>query len=497
MGPGVAPIGFQPAPAPEPRPAAPSAGQALPAPNQLSSEPAARPPSQLPPGPTAGSGTPGQPAGETSAARLTLDQVINAVLITDPRLRSGFEVINQAHASALTASLPPNPTLYTDIQLLPLLEPFTVTQQGGPPQFDLQVSQPIDWYVFGKRAANMAREALGVRAAESDYADLVRRRVLDAATGYYDVAEAEALLDIARQDVINLQRVEAATIKAVDAGTKPRVDLDRVRLDLLTARRTVRDAQTVLVNAKARLRAMIGRTDADPAFDVAPGLDAPPIGDVPPPDEAFALAVKNRPDIEARRRRVAQAGADTEAQWRAAFPPVTPLLGYTRQYQHKAIGFPDQSSWAAALTIGLPFYDRNQGNRAKAASVQSQARYDLAADLAVLRAEVETVAQELRTTRANAEAVAGEQLKLARQVLDSITAAYAAGSRPLTDVLDAERNFRDTYRTYISARAAYWRAVYRFGAVLGQQFGTPPPRSQGSPPDSGRFSCRVAPPTKA
>jgi len=44
-----------------------------------------------------------------------------------------------------------------------------------------------------------------------------------------------------------------------------------------------------------------------------------------------------------------------------------------------------------------------------------------------------------------------------------------AGGRPLLDVLDAQRNFRDTYRTYITSRATYWREVYQYGAAIGQQ----------------------------
>jgi cobalt-zinc-cadmium efflux system outer membrane protein len=401
--------------------------------------------------------------------RLTLDQVVNAVLVSDPKLRSGFEAINQANANALTASLPPNPTLYTDVQLLPLTRPFTVTEQGGPPQYDLQLTQPIDWFLFGKRAANMAREALGVRVAEADFADRVRQRVTDAVVAFYDVLEAKALLDLARQDVANLRRVEAALEKGVAAGGRAVIDLNQVRLDRLRGEQALRDAETALVTAKAKLRAMIGRSDDDPAFDVEGSLDAPLTAVLPPPDEGFALAVGNRPDIESDRRKIAQASADVEAQRRAAFPQVSPQFGYTRQYQTKAIGFPDANSWMAAVTVSLPLYDRNQGNRLKAASTLAQSRFELAADLADLRAEVVTAARELEAARANAEATSGDQLRLAREVLESITTAYQAGGRPLLDFLNAERTFRDTYRAYISARAAYWRAVCRYGAAIGQK----------------------------
>lgn len=401
---------------------------------------------------------------------LTLDQAINTCLIADPRLRAGFEAINQANADALTASLKPNPGLFTDIQLLPLTRPFTVTEQGGPPQQDVQIGYPIDWFVFGKRAAAMASAGLGVRVSESEYADLIRQRVREAAVAFYDVLEAKGLLELARQDVQNFERVEASMRKAVEAGGRPQVDLNRIRLDLLRSRQTFRDAEAVVVGAKARLRALLGRTEADPAFDVQGTLDAPLAAMHLPIDEAYSLAIQNRPDLHALRWKVTQSRANIELERRKAFPEVTPTFGYTRQYQTKAIGFPDASSWSAAITMTLPFFDRNQGNRAKAASVVVRNQFDLQTTEVNLRAEIETVVQELLTAHANAQAVAQEQLRLATEVRDSINKAYEeAKGRTLLDVLDAQRNFRDTYRLYITSRASYWRAFYKFNAAIGEQ----------------------------
>ena len=443
---GVAPVAHQqPTESPPPRPAGQPPPMQLPAPR-----PVERP-------------------AEADGVRLNVDQVINAVLLADPRLRAGFEAISQAHADALAASLRPNPTLYLDIQLLPLTRPFTPDMTGGPPQQDVNLTYPIDWYVFGKRAANMAAAALGVRVSEADFADRVRQRVTDAVSAYYDVLEAKALLDLARLDVENLRRVEAALAKGEAAGGKARIDVNRVRLDRLRAEQAVRDAETNVVTARARLRAMVGRSDADPAFDTEGSLDAPLTAVPPEGEQAFEIAVANRPDLQATRLREAQARANTLVEYRKAYPDLAPLLGYTRQYQTRAIGQPDANSWTAAVTMSLPVFNRNQGGRARAASQVAQYQFEYRAALADLRAEVETADRQLRAARANAEAISGDQLRLAREVLTSVTEAYRAGTRSLLDLLDAQRNFRETYRAYITARAAYWRAVYRFGAAIGQQ----------------------------
>ncbi|HEY2910351.1 MAG TPA: TolC family protein [Gemmataceae bacterium] len=408
------------------------------------------------------------PADDTSDRGLSLDQIVNAVLVSDPQLRSGFEAINQANADALTASLRPNPTLFTDVQLLPLTRPFTPTLQGGPPQQDIQVGYSIDWFLFGKRAANMASAAHGVRASLSDFEDRVRLRILDAVVAYYTVLEAKGLHALARQDVANLERVEGALAKTVVAGGRAEVELKRLRLDLLRSRQALRDAANTLAVSKLKLRAMIGRSDADPDFDVGGSLPDV-LGETPLTEDGFRLAVENRPDLHALRARVERARANTVVEYRNAYPTVTPLVGVTRQYQTQAIGFPDANSWGAALTMTLPIFDRNQGNRAKAASLFVQSQRDYEAALVSLRAEVESAVQDLRTAAANAEAIAADQLKIAREVLDSITTVYQAGGRPLVDLLDAQRNFRETYRAYITALAAYWRALYRYSAALGRK----------------------------
>ncbi len=403
------------------------------------------------------------------AAGINLDQTINFCLIADPVIRAGFEVINQSNADALTASLVPNPQFFTDIQLLPLTHTFSPTRQGGPPQFDAILSYPIDWFLFGKRAAQMRATDLGVRVSQSEYQDLIRQRVLEAALNYYGVLEAKALRDVARQDVENFLKIETLTSSAVENGGRAQVDLNRIRLDRLRSEQSLRDAENAVVAAVAKLRVLLGRDDTDPAFDVVGTLESSQLIEPLPIDEAVVIADQNRPDLEAARWKIAQADAVIESERRKAFPTLIPSFGYTRQYQNKAIGFPDADSWLANLTMSVPIFDRNQGNQAKAASVSAQVGYQLEARRVALRGEIVKATQDLVTSAANARAVAQEQLEIAKQVRDSINGAYEAGGRPLLDALDAQRNFRETYRLFITSRANYAKASIQYSATLGQQ----------------------------
>ena len=182
---------------------------------------------------------------------------------------------------------------------------------------------------------------------------------------------------------------------------------------------------------------------------------------------AIARAERNRPDLTALRRKVAQAQADVVVARRQAWPSVTSDFGIAHQYQD-SIGAPDATMWGTGLTMSVPLFDRNQGNRMRAAATVTQNSRELQAGLVDLRAEVVEAVQSLVTARENATSVAQQDLQLATQVLGAIGRAYEAGDRPLVDVLDAQRNYRETYRIYITTRAEYWRFLYQYYAAIGE-----------------------------
>jgi cobalt-zinc-cadmium efflux system outer membrane protein len=168
------------------------------------------------------------------------------------------------------------------------------------------------------------------------------------------------------------------------------------------------------------------------------------------------------------RWRVQEAAAKVSVEELAAKPTLAPALGYTRQYQN-SIGFPDANSWSASLTMSVPIFDKNQGNIQKACATQRQLQWQYQSLRLSVRAQVEQAAAELDAAFENASTVAEEQLKLAADVQESIGKAYQAGERSLIDVLDAQRNYRETNRLFVTTRAAYWRALYAYYAAIGGQ----------------------------
>ncbi|MDD5273415.1 MAG: TolC family protein [Methylovulum sp.] len=410
--------------------------------------------------------TAAKPSGE--AKTFTLNQAVQTALQADPRIAAAFEGINQAQADLLTAGLLPNPQISTDIQLLPLTRAFTVTRQGGPPQFDFNVAMPIDWFLFGKRAAAIVSGEQGVGVAEADFANTVRIRIAATISAFYDVLEMQAMLELAHENLDNLARMENIIRNRVAFGGVGTIETDRIRLSIFSSRRDVHTRELDLSAALNRFRALLGIAEATP-IKVNGSLEVNTLAKPISTETAFGWAEENRPDLASLRKQLDKANADINLAQTKAYPLVTPIVGYTRQFQQQAIGFPDANSWMAGVNVSVPIFDRNQGNIGKAKSVYSQTQLNLQAQLVDLRAEIDQAVKTFASAYQFLDSDDPGQLDAAKNVRDKITQAYELGGKTLIEVLDAQRAYLETYRVHISGRSSYWHSLYQLNAAMGKE----------------------------
>jgi cobalt-zinc-cadmium efflux system outer membrane protein len=400
---------------------------------------------------------------------LTLDQAINATLLDDPKIHSALEVVCQAQAGVGSSKLLPNPVLLADLQLVPLTRPFTVAQTGGPPQTDFQVAFPVDWLLFGKRAAAMASAAEALHVSEAEFASLVRQRVTSTALAYFTALQARATRDL---EVVNFHWVQQVEERLRTAGQADKQsDRDRKRLQIYRCKQeqTLRNAESALAVALAQLQAAVGCKEPGPDIEVTGSLEVAPGAPCLPVEQVLALAEQHRADILALRLRVEKVARDVDTEKTKGYPNLGPMLGYTRQFQEKAIGAPDINAWNFTLNMSVPIFDRNQYGVAAARSLLKQSKWNLEAALVNLRAEVVQVMQNLQTARRNAESLAVDQFRAAVELRDSVEKAYSSGASSLSELLDARQSLQEVARQLIAAQGSYWQAVVNFNATVGKQ----------------------------
>jgi cobalt-zinc-cadmium efflux system outer membrane protein len=423
------------------------------------------PPEELPAPPPE---TPPRPKAAPRKPSITLEEAIEEALAQAPDVLAGLETVIQSRADLKTASLYPNPGLTAGTTLQPLGTTYTPTNPGGPAQYNVDLTIPLDPFVFGKIGAAKESARRAVDVAGADLADLKRSRAGDVASAFFDVLQAKALLALVREDFENLKRVESLTRRRVDLGGAPAVDLDRARLAVATSQQDVRTAETAELSARAILRSLLGRTSAEPAFDVIGSLEIPSPSPPPNLETLIEVADNHRPDIISLRRQVDRWLAEAKSQNRQGLPQLSITGGYIYQVQ-EPVGLKNFNEWEASLGVTLPLFDRNQGNIAKAESQARQAALNLDARRAALRAELAQNLSAFGAAHASATADDRTQLEAAKSVRDRMEAAYQAGGRTILELLDAERAYRDAQRLHVGVQSGYWHALHRINTAAGRK----------------------------
>lgn len=405
----------------------------------------------------------------TAQVSLSLPQIIDHAVLSDPRIRAAFAPVLRARAELLRSAAFDNPNVTLSQTLNPFPgAAFTPTHQGGPPQLDVGINYSLERILFGQRRASMRASELRIEAELAAYSNVARQRVFEAIAAYVDVLQARELGVLVREEVVQLERLESITARRVALGSVGQVELNRVHIAVMAGKRRGLLANVELDNARSRLRARLGPSFADSEVVVPDVLEvhphtAPPLKQLI--DRAFAL----RPDLIEQGRRVATAQAAHEREQRNAAPKLNLGLGYTRQFQHKAIGYPNVSSWGAAVQTTLPFLDRNRGGIAGAQADIFEAE----ANLVALRLEVRSdLEQALRSLEASTQILASfdpETMSAAASARNTIEEAYALGGRTLLELLDAQSVYRDAFREHVVARADYLRALHRLNAIVGEE----------------------------
>jgi cobalt-zinc-cadmium efflux system outer membrane protein len=397
-----------------------------------------------------------------------LPDAIHACVLTNLRIQATKENVQRAHGELLAEATIPNPTLFVDGQLLPL-QRVDIQNQAGPPQYDAQLSIPIDWWLFGKRLAAIEAARWNIDVANAGTADLIRRQTAAAVDAFYEVLEAQALLKLSEESQQDVESIEQIIRKQVEVGGAGTIELDRVRLAVLDARRELRIRRETVEVAMARLRNLIGRSRANDHFEVRGTLTVQGVAAPPNFEEACALALQHRPDLASDRFSVNQAQSALERERRRARPVVSVTPGYSYQDQRWVTGFRNASLYSIALSTTLPITDRNQGGIAKAESDVRRSQLNLLADQAEVRSEIESALAAYRRAYESIRKDEPQSIQAAKNLREKTEAAFKAGGRKLLEVLDAQRAYRERLQASITIQADYWRSLSRLNAAIGMR----------------------------
>src|SRR5262249_4909535 len=307
--------------------------------------------------------------------------------------------------------------------------------------------------------AHIDRES-GLRALD----ERVARAVAEVALRQRAVARVTRLTE--------LQQVAAdAAHRQLDVGQGTQLDADSADLDLASTRVALEQGRGELAGARAALARLLGRAATNDLIVADPAEQA--VAQVMPDFEALV-------DRDPRVRAIAaeRDAARFEGQMFGRLVTPAPSFGVVYGYQRREIpagafgGAPFANSLSALwpdreltfnVTMGVPFFDRQQEPRARAAARILAAEAKLQSTRADVRAELTTTWETLQAASRGLQAVSSMSATIDRDVA-FVEQAVRAGAfdavqrtQGLRRLLEAGQISDAAVRDFRAARAAWLR----------------------------------------
>lgn len=402
---------------------------------------------------------------EGPADGLTLSAAIERLLADNTDLAARYQDIPKARADVLTAGLRSDPVLFLSAAPLPYAG-FSA-QRPGATTYDITLVQALD--LSGKhRAGKQAAEKM-VPVLEARYQDAVRRKIDVLYLAFVNVLEARAGLGLARANLDQLTRIEETARDLVRQEQRPPTETTRVVLRRTRARVALQRVEAALVQTRRDLADLLDlprdRTDCLRIRDALRDGSPPP----PCVEELISIALRARPDLAAHRLSVVHADAVVRHEKAEALEDFylfySPYQALDLSPQNKQ----STTAWEVGLLVPMPFFNRNQGEIARARANAVQWRIEVGKEEQQIIDEVRRAATEYAVSRAAVRHYEREVLPEARQLRDEKARAYAAGKKDIGSVLSAQKEYDELLLGYLDALVRHRRSMLQLNTVIGQR----------------------------
>jgi cobalt-zinc-cadmium efflux system outer membrane protein len=397
---------------------------------------------------------------------LTLDQALERLVRDNLYLRSNWFEIPQARADVLTASLRANPILFADGQLQPYGQ-YSRKRPGGPPQYDLNISHPLD--LSGKRQARTVAAERALSVLEAQFQNAVRLQIENLYIAYVDVLAARETARFAQASVAGLDKVLNVTETLYKRADLPRPDVERVKMQKEAAKVGVQEARDTVRRAKRSLAVLLSLPVEQAETLEVRGTIALKAPLPAATEELVAQALQFRPDLIADRLGVQRALADVR-QARAEWFADVYLLYQPYTFQDNTpFGQKSATSWALGITVPVPIYNRNQGGILRAHQSITQMEIASAGLERQIATEVALAARECAVSTALVKHFEETVLPAARQMLDDSLRLFVSGEQNALAYFNVQREYNQAVRQYRDALVRHRRSMLALNTAVAQR----------------------------
>lgn len=270
--------------------------------------------------------------------------------------------IDANRAAIIQAKLWENPTLSFEQMLynnqtrsiLPILG---LNDAKGSPTTQQAVQLQQLFYLAGKRTKRAALAETSTQIAEDAYYDALRGLKYELRNSFYDLYYLQNIIKIYDEEITSLVKTLSGMNTLLEKGIIPIKDITRVRALQFALETERKDLTVQMLERQATLRIITGTRNEVYFVPQAEknAIDAISLQSLTL-DNLITTALENRPDLKLQQSSLKLEQQNLVYQKALKVPDLQAGLSYDRA------GSSVPNYFAATFQIGLPFFNKNQGN---------------------------------------------------------------------------------------------------------------------------------------
>ena len=372
-------------------------------------------------------------AGAAHSQTLTMRAALARALAANPRLTAAERDVGIATGLKAQAGALPNPNLSFELDNALGSGPFKGLQSA---ETTLQLSQRVE--LGGKREARLAAGDAGIGTAVWQRRATRLEVLSETAIAFIAVVSAQRRIQIFDEQISSLEQLIPLLQKRVQEGASSPAETLRAQVAADLFRVDRERAKTQLATARRDLAILMG--DSIPRFGAAAGRLAV-IGQ-PPPFQSVVQAIEANPQLMRWTAVTAQRNADLILARLKRIPDVQISAGW-RHFQEtvefaggQPVRFTNDNAVRLGVSVPLPVFDQNTGNIIAAEDALAKTGAERAINKLVLISVAGRAYDAVNGSLAELKLLRTSVIPNARGALETIQSGYLQGRFTLLELLD-------------------------------------------------------------
>jgi cobalt-zinc-cadmium efflux system outer membrane protein len=405
--------------------------------------------------------------GHAHSQTLTLRDALGRALAANPRLTAAERDVGIATGLKVQAGALPNPNLSFELDNALGSGPFKGLQSA---ETTLQLSQLVE--LGGKREARLAAGDAAIGTAVWQRRATRLEVLSETAIAFIAVVSAQRRIQLFDEQISSLEQLIPLLQKRVQEGASSPAETLRAQVAADLFRVDRERAKTQLATARRDLAILMG--DSIPRFGAAAGRLAV-IGQ-PPPFRSVVQAIEANPQLMRWTAVTAQRNADLSLARLKRIPDVQISAGW-RHFQEtvefsggQPFQFTNDNAVRLGVSVPLPVFDQNTGNIIAAEDALAKTGAERAINKLVLISVAGRAYDAVNGSLAELKLLRTSVIPNARSALETIQSGYLQGRFTLLELLDVRGSVLQALLREQEALQNFHIAVATIEGLVGNPF---------------------------